>query len=117
MPDALVGQGGEALIQLGSHIVTRVVIGEELDGLTPLLVRIESSLWQAIDIDVGARNGPVDLFDGNIVGHPSLHPAIEPRHKRFVGIIGIAWGERLEAVKSVEISDCPRDQWRQSSGG
>ncbi len=74
-----------------------VVVGEELLRVLSLLGRVKARSWQAGDVDGVARQLPVNLLHRGVIHHPALDPAIESRHHRFIGIVGIARRERLEA--------------------
>jgi hypothetical protein len=107
--DAFIRQGGKARVDFGSHVVAGVVLGEEIGSLVPLLERIEGATRQAAEIDVGAGDRPVNLLHRNVIGRPCFHPAVKTGHHGFVGIVGVAWSKRLEAVKRVEVSQRPRN--------
>ena len=92
-----------------------VVVGEKLGGFAPLPLRIEGAARQLRHIDFGARDVPINLFDGDIVGEPGLSPAIESHHDGFIGVIRVAWSEGFEAVQGVQVAQRPWDQG--SEGG
>ena len=84
-----------------------VVIGEQRGGEFSLLRRVECPPRQAGDIDVISGDVPIDFFNGNVICHPCLDPAIEADHDRFVRVIGIAGSKRFEFMQGMNIAKSP----------
>ncbi len=89
-----------------------VIVGEQLAGSLPLLLGIEGTPRQTRNVNVRAGDVPVNLLHRDVIRSPGFDPAIEAIHDQFVGVVGIAWRQRLETMQGVQIAQRPGNQRR-----
>ena len=108
--DTLLSERGKAGVDLRRDYVAGVVLRDQVQCF--VLVPVESSRGEGVDVDVVAGDIPIDFVGGGEVGHPGFRPALETGGCGFTGVGGRTRSQRLKDMEGVPVTEGPYSEWQ-----